>query len=110
MIIFFVLITYLILFNDDKIIKRLIFIYIFLNMIYNLYNCIFKKIIECADNLGDTIDYDKKMYDILNDNVLVLQDVNELKKHSTKFNDMDNKIQKYKNTKIQKYKNTKIQK
>ena len=101
-IIFIVLLIYLFLFNDTKIIKRLMVIYILLSLLYKLYKCIFKTIIEGADNLGDDIDYCKKIYDILNENILLLKDVNTLKQYQQKFDDVNDKMSKN-NFNLQRY-------
>jgi len=101
-IIFIVLLIYLFLFNDTIIIKRLMVIYILLSLLYKLYKCFFKKIIEGADNLGDDNDYCKKIYDILNENVLLLKDVNTLKQYQQKFDDINDKMSKN-NFNLQRY-------
>ena len=83
--IFIVLFIILFLFNENKVIKRLILIYLNLFILYNLYKCFFKKVIEGADDIGEPIDYNKNIYNILNDNILLLQDINALKQYEKKL-------------------------
>ena len=83
--IFIALLIYLFLFNENKVIKRLILIYLIIYIFSNLYKCFFKKIIEGADTIGEPIDYNKNIYNILNDNILLLQDVNSLKQYEKKL-------------------------
>ena len=83
--IFIVLLIYLFLFNENKIIKRLLLIYLIIYILSNLYKCFFKKIIEGADTIGEPIDYNKNIYNILNENILLLQDVNSLKQYEKKL-------------------------
>ena len=90
---FIVLLIYLFLFNENKIIKRLLLIYVILFILSNLYKCFFKKIIEGADTIGEPIDYNKNIYNILNDNILLLQDVNALKQYEKKLKDDITNIQ-----------------
>ena len=85
--IFIALLIYLFLFNENKVIKRLLLIYLIIYILCNLYKCFFKKIIEGADNIGEPIDYNKNIYNILNDNILLLQDVNSLKQYEKKLKD-----------------------
>ena len=84
---FIVLLIYLFLFNENKIIIRLLLFYVILFILSNLYKCFFKKIIEGADTIGEPIDYNKNIYNILNDNILLLQDVNSLKQYEKKLKD-----------------------
>ena len=83
--IFIALLIYLFLFNENKIIKRLLLIYLIIYIFSNLYKCFFKKVIEGSDNIGEPIDYNKNIYNILNDNILLLQDVNSLKQYEKKL-------------------------
>ena len=83
--IFIALLIYLFLFNENKIIKRLLLIYLIIYILSNLYKCFFKKVIEGADTIGEPIDYNKNIYNILNDNILLLQDVNSLKQYEKKL-------------------------
>ena len=96
--IFIILLMYLILFNDTLIIKRLFIICTLLLVLQQIYKCIFKQIIEGADNLGDDIGYSKKIYDIINQNVSSLQDVNVFKKYQQRIDDIEKKLIDFKDT------------
>ena len=86
-----VFLIYLILFDNKKIIKRLFFIYLILIILYNIYKCVFIKKIEGFES-SDNNDYNKKIYDILKDNILSLQDVNSLKQYETNFKNFVDKL------------------
>lgn len=86
-----VFLIYLILFDNKKIIKRLFFIYLILIILYNFYKCVFIKKIEGFESL-DNNDYNKKIYDILKENMLLLQDVNSLKQYETNLKDSVDKL------------------
>lgn len=101
-LLFLTLIIYVLFYNDNKHFKRLLLIYLILILINNIYNCFIPyKTIEGADNLDEVINYDKKIYDMINENILILKDVNYLK---TMINQIDDKI----NTKLDINKSNKI--
>ena len=86
-----VFLIYLIIFDNNKIIKRLFFIYLILLILYNINKCIFINKIEGFES-SENIDYNKKIYDILKENMLLLQDVNSLKQYETNLKDLFDKL------------------
>ena len=95
LLLFLTLLIYLMIFNDTNIMKKIFMLYILILLSYKLYHCFFKIIIEGADNLGTPIDYDKKTYEIVNENIKLLQDDELIIGYKKKFNSINDKVNKF---------------
>lgn len=95
LIIFFTLLIYLMIFNDTNIIKKIFILYLLLILSYKLYHCFFNIIIEGADNLGKPINYDKKTYEIIKENIKLLQDDELTNGYKKKFDIINDTVNKF---------------